>query len=323
LISSETGDFGAVGKAFSDGVRFAYEEYKVAHPDTKIELYGEDDGSEGKKALSAYNKLTSLNHIDALINFSSPSLNINYNAVTKSGIPVIQLGEQDIAPTADTVFQVYPTQDIPEVATGEYVKSVSNGNDTVLFYTNDSTVMKFVANIKKGYGKDFVEEFKLDQNQKEYATIVAKAMSHNPKFAVISAYSQNGGRVLLELMKYKNKPTIIFDLTYDGAEYKGVLPNLSILNGSHAMTLAQNMDKGFAEKYKTQTGKDPIIFTAYGYDAFNTLVSGKSDNKSTWNKNLSTTKISGATGNISFDEKGLRAPEFMVKTLQDGVLVGE
>lgn len=322
LISSETGDFGPYGQYFSQGAQLAFEEYKVVHSNINIEMFREDDATDGKKALSAYKKLTALDKIDGLINFSSPSINIIYDLVSKLGIPVIQLGEQDIDPANDSVYQVYPTQDVPEVATGQYLKGLSNGNDTVLFYTNDSTVMKFVGNIKKGYAKEFVEEFKLDQNQKEYATIVARAMSHNPKFAVISAFTQNGSRVLLELMKYKNKPTIIFDLTYgDGTGYKAIFPDLSVLDGSYAMSLKQDLDADFIQKYKTRFNSEPTVFAGYGYDAFNTLLSGYSKDSTTWTKNINSLKLEGATGPIFFDEKGLRTPGFEMKVIKKGTLV--
>ncbi len=323
LISSETGDFATVGSDYAEGARYAYEEYKASHPNSNIELYSEDDGTDSKKALSAYTKLTSLNKVDALINFSSPSINIIYNSVSKLGIPVIQLGEQDIAPAADSVYQIYPTQDAPEVAVGEYVKSISNGNDTVLFYTNDSTVVKFVGNIKKGFGEEFAGEFKLDLSQKEYATIVTKAMALNPKFAVMSAFPQNGERVLQQLLKYKNRPTIIFDLTFDSTEYKGVFPDLSVLDGTKVMSLKHNLDADFAAKYKARYNKDATIFTGYGYDAFNTLIASYDKNESKWNTNVGAVNFKGVTGQIFFNDKGLRKPEFEIKTIKNGVLVGE
>lgn len=320
VISSETGDFGTIGGSFSEGVRFAFEQYIVKNPNSKITLYTEDDGTDSKKALSAYNKLVSLNKIDGLINFSSPSINIIYDSVTKSGLPVLQLGEQDIDPAADSVYQIYPTQDVPEIATGEYVKKLSNGSDTVLFYTNDSTVMKFVGNIKKGYGQNFVEEFKLDQNQKEYRTIVTKAMAHNPKYVVISAFTQNGARVVQELLKYKNRPTIIFDLTYDATEYSAIFPDLKVLDGVYAMSLVQNLDTDFVNLFKAKYGREPNAFTGYGYDAFNTLMSGYDENKNTWIKNIGATNTHGVTGKISFNGLGLRAPDFEMKVVKGGVL---
>lgn len=320
VISSETGDFGIIGSSFSEGVRFAYQEYTAKNPDNKLALYTEDDGTDSKKALSAYNKLTSLNKISGLINFSSPSINVIYDSVTKSGIPVMQLGEQDIDPTADSVYQVYPTQDVPEVATGEFIKKLSNGSDAVLFYTNDSTVMKFVENIKKGYGQEFVEEFELDQNQKEYRTIVTKAMAHNPKYAVISAFTQNGARVVQELLKYKNRPIIIFDLTYNAAEYKSIFPDLRVLDGLYAMSLVQNLDEGFVNAFKVKYGREPNVFTGYGYDAFNTLLSSYDENQNVWLKNISTTNANGVTGKITFNNLGLRAPNFEMKVMKGGVL---
>ena len=319
-ISSETGAFAAIGQAFSQGIKFAHEEYAKNNPNAQISLNVEDDGSESKKGLSAYNKLVSFNKIDGLINLSSPTISIVYDSVTNSKLPVIQLGEQDRNPTDDTVYQVYPTQDAPEVATGEFVKKMSAGNDAVLFYTNDSTVMKFVGNIKKGYNTQFIEEFKLDQNQKEYATIVAKAMAHRPKIVVLSAYSSNGARVLKEILKYPNKPTIVFDLIYDSAEYVGVFPDLSVLDGSYVMTLKSQMDPVFVEKYKARYGTEPSIFAGYGYDAFNTFVSGYDADSKVMSKNMKSLSLKGVTGNISFNQEGLRQPEFGMKVIKGGVL---
>ncbi len=321
VISSETGEFGAIGQSFSQGVKFAFEEYKSKNPSSKVSLTIEDDGSESKKALSAYNKLTSLNKVDALINLSSPSINIIYDSVTARKLPVIQLGEQDVIPTDDTVYQVYPTQEAPQIATGEFARKISGGNNTVLFYTNDSTVIKFSNYIKTGYGKSFTEEFKLDQNQKEYATIVAKAMSHNPKFVVLSVYSSSGARIIQEMLKYPNRPTIIFDLIYDSTEYANALGDLSVLDGSYAMSLKSDLNADFVQKYKAKYGTDPSVFVAYGYDAFNTLVQNYDQNPDKMNANMEHVEMNGATGKITFNDLGLRQPEFAIKMLDNGKLV--
>jgi ABC-type branched-subunit amino acid transport system substrate-binding protein len=68
----------------------------------------EDDGYDSKKALSAYQKLTGVDNIDALISASSPSISAIYDLVTKTDMPVIQGGEQPVEPTDDNVFQIMP-----------------------------------------------------------------------------------------------------------------------------------------------------------------------------------------------------------------------
>ena len=108
MITILSGEYATVGENFRNGALLASEEYNIAHPDNKIEFIVEDDGFDSKKALSAYQKLTGIDGIDALINTSTPSIAAIYELVTKLTMPVIQAGEQPVEPTADNVFQILP-----------------------------------------------------------------------------------------------------------------------------------------------------------------------------------------------------------------------
>lgn len=70
------------------------------------------------------------------------------------------------------------------------------------------------------------------------------------------------------------------------------------------------------------SGKDAGIASDLGYEGVKALVETMPEEGSngSWVSNMRNAKLTGVTGEISFDKLGLRSPAFDIKTYSNGVV---
>ena len=309
VIAGLTGEYSFVGENYQNGLLLAYELYKKENPKSSIEMNIEDDGFDPKKGLSAYKKLVGINTINAI-----------YSTVTKTDIPVIQGGEQGQEPTDDNVIQIMPGNIISEEKLGEYTKKLNLDNVAVV-YANNTTFIRFFEAFKKGYDGN-LNEYKLDMASKEYRTVVAKIMSKNPSVIVLLTVPDQGAQIILETIKQSKNDNLlfVFDANFQSGikDYKRILGDLTILNGSVVMTMKQSMDEVFVKLYKEKYGEEPGFAADWGYDSFNLLTSTYDKDGKKWISNIKKANFKGAGGTVVFDKVGVRIPQFEIKTIKNG-----
>lgn len=327
VIDVLSGQYSSLGENYQKGIELAKDEYLKAHPDAKIELVYEDDAFEAQKGLSAYNKLMSVDKVDALIIATSPTINTIYPEVSKLPLPIITYGSQSIEEQDDNVFHLYPSSGVVVESIGKYLASTTAGTNkkVISVYTNDATIAKFFNDFKKGFGTT-TEEFQLGADSKDVRTQATKAFATKPSFVFMSNFAQSGAQFLKELIRLSGGSlqmkdiTPALDLTFTEAtsEYEKVLGDLKVLDGSIVVALKQADQDGFNAKYVAKYNNKPGQLADYGYDTFNLMVSAYDPDSTKWITNISGVKMLGATGEISFDGVGRRLPVFRITTLKDG-----
>ena len=319
VIDVLSGPYASMGENFQKGIELAQAEY----PDKKIQLVFEDDSFESQKGLSAYKKLMDIDHVDALIVATSPTINVIYPEVSKQNIPVLTYGSQSIDETNDNVFHIYPSS-VPVVeALGAYLKA--KDSKVVSVYTNDSTILKFYSGFKQGFGSD-IPEFAIDPNTKDVRTVAAKVLAEKPSYIFMSNFAGIGAQFIKELIDLsggslsKKGITLVFDLTFSEAtsEYEKVLGDLKVLDGSIVVSLKAVNADDFTAKYIQKYNDKPGQLADYGFDSLHILMASYDADVSKWITNVGATNITGATGAISFDNVGRRVPIFQITTLKDG-----
>jgi len=324
LISILSGEYSAVGENLANGALLAQDVYNKNNPDSMIELILEDDGFDSKKALSAYKKLTSIDNVDALINVSTPAIGAIYDDVIASNIPVIQAGEQPVAPTDDNVFQILPGNIPLEKELGEYVKAQGFQNP-VLVYTQHDTMIRFKNAFLEGYGSGMTEMVSnpADTDQK---TLVTKIIAEKPDALILLAFPQSGAQILNEYLKQAGTlPQIVLDVNAQSgfADYVRILGDANILNGTIIATVQQEISTEFIRAYKEKFGAEPGFFADLGYDALNALIETQNSDRAKWVTNIKNAKLTGVTGAIQFDRDGVRLPMVKIVTITDGAIPQE
>lgn len=322
LISILSGDYAAVGENFKNGVVLAHEEYNAAHPDAPIKLTVEDDGFSGGKGVSAYQKLVNVDKIDALINVSTPTIDSIYEAASKSGMPIMQGGEQGQAPTDDNVFGVYPDSITSEYDYGVYMRE-KGAKHMNLVYTNINAMIRFVDSFKQGF-QGSTTDFIIDPTEKDFRTHALKITSGNPEAIGFFIYPQQGAQLMKEYFKVaKNKPTIFFDTNFVSgfSDYERILGDTKVLDGAIVGGMRLESTDAFKAAYKKRFGTDAGFLADIGYDAFNMLVQARATDKSVWVNNIKSISHEGASGKIQFGPTGNRLPDTKMMVIEGGKMV--
>lgn len=322
MISILSGEYAAVGEGFRNGTLLAEEQYNAAHPDAPIKLTIEDDGFTGGKAVTAYQKLVNIDKIDGLINVSTASIDAIYGMVTKNGMPVMQGGEQGIAPADDNVFGMFPDSISSMYDYGVYMRNKGLTEMTIA-YTKLDAMIRFVDAFKKGFqGK--TTEIPIDTAETDFRTHALKASSGNPTALGIFMYPQQGAQFIKEYLKIaKTKPTIFFDTSFVSGftDYQRIIGDMNALNGSYVGGIKLEDTQVFKDAYKARFGTDAPFLSDIGYDSFNLLVKTYSPDKATWVSNIKKADFQGVSGEIKFSETGNRLPETKMIVIQGGKMV--
>ncbi len=322
MISILSGEYAAVGENFRNGALLAQEQYNAAHPDAKIAMTIEDDGFSGGKAVSAYQKLVSIDKIDALINVSTASIDAIYDSVTKLGIPVAQGGEQGRVPADDNVFGMFPDSITSERDYGVYMRNKGIASMT-LVYTKHDAMIRFVDAFKEGFqGK--TTDIAIDSAETDFRTHALKASSGNPQAIGLFMFPQPGAQFMKELIKIeKTKPTMFFDTNFVSGytDYQRIMGNLTVLDGSIVGGMKLEDTQAFKDAYKARFGIDAPFLSDIGYDSFNLIVQTYSPDKATWVKNMKNADFLGVSGKIKFNQTGNRLPDTKMMVIKGGKLV--
>ncbi len=311
-----------LGQGFLNGAILAKEEFESKNPSApKMDLIAEDDGYDSKKGLSAYQKEVSIDKIDALINLSSPTIDVIKSDVQKKDIPVLQLGaESEI--DKDNIVQIFPDQTavgmLGDSANTQGVKTVTVVMQQIKAYE------KFLSDFEKKFNGT-VSIVRVPMTERDFNPVALKIKELNSQGLVMFVDGKVGGQILtrMDQLGY-HAPHLYFDLNlqFSFTDYQTTLGSSMnrILNGSTAMYSASEVSADFTNKYKKRFNSDPSELAGYGYDAYLVMAETYNPDKSRWLNNIEKFKGDGATGPIAFDElgMGLRVPEWKMATYENG-----
>jgi ABC-type branched-subunit amino acid transport system substrate-binding protein len=317
VIAGLTGDYASVFQNWVSGITLAHELHQKSGKSPKVKLHFEDDQFNASKGLSAYRKLIEVNDITALLNGSSATIGAISPLVKRKGIPVIQLGEETEEPADDNILQIMPGNIETEKALGNYL-SEKFSTGIALFYTLHPTMVRFSKAFKEGYGQPLSGEFEMDPAMKDLRPLIIKALSQKPKCVAVLAFPPQGALLVKGLRELsKEEITLAFDGSFQTgyADYERLLGNLDFLKKNYVVVLESDTAGWFRDKYRKRFGEDPGTMADLGFDAFNLLLSGYDLNSRDWISKLKKIKFTGASGEVVFDQEGIRRPKFSIMTI--------
>ena len=318
VIAGLTGEYAAVFQNWTNGITLAAELYARSGKQPAVELTLEDDGFSPTKGLSAYRKLLEINHVDALLNGSSATIGAISSLVTKEAFPVIQLGEEAVDPADDNIIQIMPGNIASEIALGkELAKLYPTG--VVLFTTSNSTMIRFATAFKVGYGLSLTE-FQMDPQTTDFKPLILSARSHKPRCIVVLAFPPQGALLVKQARQLiKGEITFAFDGSFKTglSEYQKLLGDLTFLDESLVVTITSETTKSFTDAYRARFKELPGPCADLGFDAFNVLVSKYASSAAKWTASIKSARQDGASGQIVFDQVGVRIPAFRMMKIKE------
>ncbi len=322
VISILSGQFSAIGENYVKGIRLAEEQYERNNPDVEVDLVIEDDGFDTRKGISAYKKLTNLDNIDALLNLTTPTIDAIHNDVTAAQLPVIQFGIQNDGVARDTIFQVSPAADKPIRAFGEYLSKNVALKKTAIVYENGQPFDVFFKAFSETYSHDIVPmKVGSKQDIQVYATRIAKEGFDG---VAILALPETGAQLIKKVsVLSKEKPQYFIDVQLQTgfADYKRILGDFKMLDGTYSVWIAAGDSGVFKTDFKEKYKEDAAMGADFGYDSFNVLMGTYNESKDIWLRNIQNLHTEGVSGKIQFDEVGIREQAVDIKKMSNGEAV--
>ena len=317
VIAPLTGQYGSLGESFKNAVILAVGD------DKRIEPIFEDSKFDAKQGLSAFQKLTSVDHVDMIIVEDSPTLEAITPILNETHMPAILIFEAtDHA--KDSIFQMIPFSyplftDLGKLASSHY-------QNIALAYSVATNVLSVDADyFKQGVvaPSRLVNETKV-AGVTDFRSEVTKILASNPD-AVTNIFALSDGiKFIKELNAQKGtrKVALICDANTEFAlaDYIKAL-GTSTFEGCLSTNLPNLTTDQFSREYSAKFGSNPLIGADWGYDAV-TIVKGLVNTpKDQWNSKIQSSNFDGVSGHVSFDENGTRIAASERHVFKDGKFV--
>lgn len=320
LIGPFSGNYASVGETFRNGAQLAVEDIKAKNPNKKVELIVEDGAFDPGKSVSAYKKLKSIDHINALIAVDTVTIDSIYNDVVADGMPVIDGSEQSADPKNDNVLQISPGSYASEVAMGQEIKK-DNKQKVVLVTGNHAVFARFAKGVREGYGGN-IDESVVNFTEQDIRTFAVKIKALNPDAVAFVLTPDLMARFVKTFNELGMKNvSYYFDADLQrGWDVATTIAGAEMFNGGKIVSIDNTNSPSFVAAYAKRFGNENIVTGNIGYDAINLLVNNHSSDNAKWMSNILKSNTSGVSGKIEFDSVGVRKPEFKIGVIENGML---
>ncbi len=328
IIAPLTGDFGAVGENVVRGMKTAQAVYE-AETGNKLDLIIENDEADAATGLSAYKKLTEIDEVKGLINTFTSTMDAIYQPAKSLGYPVMMEFLQANNVADDYVFQMTLGNDH---VWDRYAKYISQSNfdqsKVVVVHSIDAAQASFANTFTPSYGKP-VTTIVASSDKNGLRSDAAKIAALKPTLVIFFMTPENGAiltKELLPLLSSSTKLAYDIQLTTGMSYYQQQLGgNLSKIDGAIALMFegdqtSEEYKQFLAEYQKLYPGEQPGFLADYGYDTLLTYMNTYDKDNAKWIQNLKDFRSGGASGEVMFDEKGVRISPLVIKTVANGEL---
>lgn len=318
-----SGDFAKYGERAKRSIDLAVTEYNTAHPDNQVEIIYEDTHAEARQALSAYEKLVTVDKVSAIV---GPLLQIEMAAlmprVAEDKIPVFSVAPvtKEFRTNTANPLVVWPDPTLEAEQMAEYVHN--QGIQTIaILGTQDSWenevseafAAKFVSLGGQVVGKEIVLPTTTDTRLP-----VTKVIAQKPQAVFLGTYYKFFPFVKsLSEQGYKGR---LFSIEIDTylAEEAGPLAN-----GLQFISPDFYADE-FVNRYEEQYGEAPSLPGGQTYDAAKILLSfiaeGKRGNE-LLTAMASLKEYQGVSGRIIFTDDHRATFPLSIFELQKGKII--
>lgn len=313
--------------SFGDSVKNSMEMSLKDLPNkNNVQLVFEDDQFDPKKALSAYNKLQSVDNVDMIVALSSPSIEVIKPVINKTDEIMFTVGNEGSV-EKDNVFEIIPWaaglfKDLGKAVTGKYKK-------VAIVYAADSQVYIVDKNflIQGMDGKQDYIEVPISSNS-DVRTEVSKMLEQGADSYTLMISPEQGVKFLNEVYNQSKgaKPQLICDgnIELTIGEYLKNGVSKDKFEGCISTMIKDNTSKAYLDEYKAVYNSEPNFLGVYGYDAVQII--GKvlaTKDKKDWKSVLEKDDFSimGMSGKITFDNTGSRSLESELHVFKDGKFV--
>ena len=302
-----TGVYASFGEEFRRGAEIAQEE--INNGGEKVKVIFEDSVIEAKKSVDAVTKLLTFDKIDALFVSSYIEAAATHDIVAKKNIPMLVLWDSNpqIEEMGDKVFAIGPWTPASGEISASFIYEKGLRRVSIFGFKE-----KWSTAVSEAFNKKFIElggtittkEF-ANPDAKDYRTELSKAIKSNPDAIYMTTQDMQKGIRQLKELGFKG-----MIVSSDILDNEQISLQPALFEGVYQSQVADPETKktsDYINLYKKKYGENPkkLLYGTWGYDAVHMLYEAYKDSANhDITAELYKIKHAGASGDISFDEKG-------------------
>lgn len=321
VIAPLSGQYAFLGESERNAMLMA--EADLEKRGIPVTLIFEDDKYDAKVGVSAYEKLKSIDHVDAVIVVSAPVIGALKPLVERDQMLMLTLGES-LFHEDDTILQLMPASDEIGFRLGE--EAAKRYKRIAVAYSQTNSLWQewkddFIKNVGD---KSEVKEFPFSADS-DLRTETQNVLAYAPDATTVFLPLQDGVRYLENLNTYDaaRSVSIICDgnMEFLINEYIEKVGS-AIFGECISATLPDTQTESFVAEYKAQFDADPLLTADYAYDAVSMLGELNGKEKGEWVNVLKNGYThAGASGKIGFNEVGTRHADSVLHQYKNGTFV--
>ena len=340
VFEPQTGENGGGGLQEVYGIRYANQMYptvEVGGTEYTIQLVEVDNKSDKTEAVTAAQKLVSEGVVGVLGSYGSGVSIAAGDIFADAGIPAIGCSctNPQVTSGNDWYFRVCFIDPFQGTVMANY--AIQNGYSTAAVITQlgddySSGLGSYFKTAFESLGGTITTEQQFQTNQSDFKAILTNIKSTNPDVIFAPSSITTAPLIIKQAREMGITSVIAAGDTWEnatiienaGADAEGVVLSTFFDEAAPANDEAASFVTGFKE-YLTGIGESDIIpaVSALGYDAYLTLLQAIKDADSVdpaaIKEALVNVKVTGVTGDITFDENGDANKSLaFIKTIKDG-----
>ncbi len=321
VIAGTTGQYAPAGEGYIKGFNLALEQWNSSHS-IKFHAVVEDDGFDAVKGLSAYQKLSGADHVDAYAVLSSFTIDAVYDLVHKENRPVALGFEQSKLAEDDNIFQVLPAAKPIQFALGKKIKELGYASPVSAVSNSTSVYQNFYDGFKDGFASD-VPEFKVGSDIGGIRSQALAILDKKPDVVAFFMAPKDGALLVKEILNIAKlkRPSFVFDqdVQSGSTDYKNILAaDMQKIDGSLVSMSKNDFTKEFVDSFTAKYKTAPPFGSDMGYNSFMVLATTYNSDGKQWIENMKQANFTGADGEVGFDSLGLRVPNIFFGKLKNG-----
>lgn len=312
-----SGDLAIVGQSIKDSILLAKDDLKSKNLKNNYELVIDDDAFDAKRTISVFNKMKSIDKVDALISFASQGGGVVSPLAEQSQIIQINIGASE-AKVAEGKYNFVHWTTPKETSKRMLEFYNSKGYKKIVAIITNNGGNYSLENAIKGHLEEYQEmsykSFYVQPNEKDYRLLLEKVKAEKPDVILTLVYGNNA----VPFVKQFFESNINVLLT--NIETLSTLADFDGLDGIYYSDTAI-ADENYTERFTKKYPKDGHWGIGNAYDSLMLFVEAfeKAETKENAVKELQKIKsYNGMLGKLTQDESGVFNSEAVLKQIQNG-----
>lgn len=339
ILAPLTGNVSVYGVASSNGSKLAIDKLNAEGGilGKQIEIAMEDEEGDATKAVNAYNKLVG-EGIVALVGdvTSKPTISVAQKSV-KDNLPIITptATAKDVTTFGTNVYRTCFLDPYQGETMASYAKEKLGFNTVAILYDTSDDYSIGIAEAFKAKAESLnmtVTNYEaFNAGDQDFKSQLTKINTSKPDALFIPSYYNTVALIATQAKEVGLTSTLMGADGWDGTLEAVTEDNRDAIEGCYFANHYYTQDetpvvKDFVEAYRTAYGKDPISFSALGYDSVMILAqaiekAGTTDKEAVLAA-MAETNYTGVTGHITYENAegnfGNPTKSVSIITIKDG-----